>query len=339
MTGVQTCALPISHEHIEHIGGTEIFGTTPTVIGHPSLRTVLKSRHFLFEEYTEATLPELMVDDTLTLRFNGEDIRLIAVPGGHSGSDIIVWFTGSAVACVDGLCNWPHYPSIDNTTGDVLQFPDIVKRIIDLLPQNTRVIPGHGQDCTMQEFRQFHDMLLRTQKIVSGELAAGRTLEQMQQDSILRDFASFEGSYTSADAWIEYLVKGNQGRPNDTRKSSYEPMYYTLKEKGLDSALAHYETLAREHAGEYNLDETSPAIIGYLLFHQSRFPDATGFFQLSLKLYPSGGYAGLSRVYLGKAFEQTGDIPRALEYYREALLSDPADTATARKIEELETRK
>lgn len=328
----------LTHEHIEHIGGAEIFGTEPTVIGHSSLRTVLKSRHFLFEEYTGATLPDITVDDTLTLRFNGEEIRIFSVPGSHSGSDLIVWFTGSAVACVAGLCNWPHYPSIDNTTGDVTRYPDAVKRVLDLLPENTKVIPGHGTDCTMGEFRSFHEMLVRTRDIVTGEIAKGKTVATLQQEGVLRDFKSYEGSYTSADHWIEYLAKGLQDRRHDNRKSIYEAMYYKLKEEGVDAAVAYYSRLRQNHPDEYDLDDKTPAIIGYLLFHQGKYPEAIGFMQLSLNEYPEGPYAGLSHKYLAKSYELTDDISQALKHYRRLLELDPSDTAAAAKIEELENR-
>ena len=326
----------ISHEHIEHLGGTEIFGKAPLVIGHTSLRSVLKTGHFLFDEYTEATFPDIAFSDSLSLFFNGEEIKLVSVAGGHSGSDVIVWFTKSGVACVDGLCNWPHFPSIDSKTGDVRLYPEAVKRVIDLLPADTRIIPGHGTDCSMAEFRQFHDMLIRTGEIVKNELAKGKTVEMLQKEDVLKDFKEYEGSYTSADDWIKYLAKGVQGGPPDTRKSMYEEMYYTFKQQGVDAAVNRFSELKKDHPDEYKFDETTPAIIGYILFNRGKYPEAIRFMQLSLKEYPQGQYAGLSYEYLGKSFEKTGDIKQALQNYRKVIELNPEDTATVRKVKELE---
>lgn len=328
----------ISHEHIEHLGGTEIFGKSPIVIGHNSLRSVLKHGHFLFDEYTDATLPDIALSDSLSLFFNGEEIKVVSVAGGHSGSDIIVWFTKSAVACVDGLCNWPYFPSIDDVTGDVRKYPDAARRVIDMLPSNTKIIPGHGRDCSMADFRQFHNMLIQTSEIVKTELAKGKSVETLQKDDVLKDFRSYEGAYTSTDAWIEYLAKGIQNRPPDTRKSIYEAMYYALKEKGIDSATARYSMLKQNHEREYDMEETTPAVIGYLLYHQGKYPETIGFLQLGLKEYPEGAYTDMSYRYLGKAFEQTNDMGHALRNYRKLLAHDPTDTATASKIRELENR-
>lgn len=328
----------LSHEHPEHIGGCETFGTTPDVYGHSSLRTVLKKRYYLFEEFTEATFPGVTVEDSLSIPFNGEEVRLVSVAGGHSGSDIIVWFTGSQVAFVQALCNWPHFPSIDNTTGDVNTYVEKVKQVVDLLPENTQIIPGHGEDCSRAEFRRFHDMLVQTSDIVKTEVAKGKTLEQLQQEDVLKEFKAFEGSYTSANDWIKYLVKGMEGRHVESGKSLYEAMYNELKVGGLDAAIAHYLMLKRDHENEYTFDETTLAIIGYMLFKHDKYPEAIGFMKLSLSEYPKGTYASLSYQVLGKCYEETNDIDLALENYRKLVELEPADSTTIAKIRELEQR-
>ncbi len=328
----------LTHEHIEHFGGNEIFGNSPIVIGHSSLRTRLKQGYFLFNEFTEATFPDIAFHDSLSLYFNGEEIRLISLAGGHSGSDIIVWFTKSNIACVAALCNWPHFPSIDGKTGDVLKYVDAVKNVIELLPTNIKIVSGHGEDCSMKELRDFHDMLVQTRSIVENELTKGKTLEAIQKEDALKDFKHYEGGYTSVDKWIEYLANGLQGKAKDTRKNLFEPMYYALKDKGIDSALILYASLKRDHAEEYEFKETTPAIIGYILFENQRYAEAIGFFKLSVQEYPQGAYAGLSYDYLGKAFEKTGDIKQAIESYRKLLELNPEDSAAAEALKALENK-
>ncbi len=328
----------LSHEHIEHVGGNEIFGTAPVVIGHTSLRSVLKSRYFLFEEYTGATLPEITFSDSLSLFFNGEEIKLISVAGGHSGSDIIVWFTRSGVACVAALCNWPHYPSIDNTTGDVNKYPGAVKRVIDMLPEGTKVISGHGSDCTMAEFRQFHDMLTQTSDIVKRGLAHGKTMQALQQEDALKEFRKYDGSYTSTNDWIAYLAKGIQGAPKDTRKLLYDPIYYALKDGGADAAVITYDSLKRDHPDDYLFDDKTLPLIGYMLYGKGRYAEAVGLLKLGLRDYSTGEYAGLSYKVLGRICEKTNDTAQAVINYRKLLELEPADTATAARIRKLERK-
>ena len=326
----------LTHEHIEHIGGNEIFGTAPLVIGHPSLRTRLKESHFLFDEFTDATLPEITFTDTMSLYFNGEEIRLYSLAGGHSGSDIMVWFTKSKVVCVAALCNWPHFPSIDSKTGDVEQYPADVEKAMALLPADVLVVSGHGEDCSMEEFRKFHDMLVRTHDIVRSELAAGKSMEMMQKENVLKDFKSYEGGYTSTDGWIKYLAEGIEKKPGDSRKDLYEPIYYALKDRGADSAIAEYYMLKKDHADEYAFEETVPAIIGYKLLNRKRYSEAIRFFELSLKDYPKGVYANVSYQLMAESYEKTGDIQQALKNYRKLIKLTPEDSTIAEKIKELE---
>lgn len=328
----------LTHEHIEHIGGNEIYGRSPVVIGHSSLRTRLTEGHFLFDEFTDATFPDIAFSDSMSVYFNGEEIRLISLAGGHSGSDIMVWFTKSNVACVGALCNWPHFPSIDEETGDVRKYPEDVNKVIELLPSDIKLISGHGEDCSMAELKKFHEMLVQTRNIVEAELAKGKTVETLEKEDVLKNFKSYEGGYTSANRWIEYLASSLQNKAKDTRKSLYEPMYYTLRDKGIDSAIAVYTMLKRDHADEYKFEETTPAIIGYLLFQRGKYPEAIRFFELGLKEYPEGAYTGVSYEYLGKTFEKTGDVGQALRNYKELLKLNPQDSVTAKTIKDLEKK-
>ncbi|SYZ74785.1 putative Beta-lactamase [Candidatus Zixiibacteriota bacterium] len=326
----------LTHEHIEHIGGNEIFGKSPLVIGHSSLRTRLKESHFLFDEYTEASLPDITFNDTLSLYFNGEEIRLISLAGGHSASDIMVWFTKSNVAGVQALCNWPHFPSIDDKNGDVEKYIADAGKTLALLPPDILIVPGHGEDCSMAEFQKFHDMLVQTHEIVKNELAAGKSMEMLQKEDVLKDFKGYEGGYTSANRWIKYLAQGIQKKTTDSRKELYEPLYYALRDKGIDSAIAEYYRLKKNHFDEYEFDETIPAIIGYKLFYMKKDLEAVRFFELSLKEYPRGVYAGLSYQLMAESYEKTGDLKLALKNYKELIKLNPADSAIAGKIKELE---
>ncbi|TFH55477.1 MAG: MBL fold metallo-hydrolase [Candidatus Zixiibacteriota bacterium] len=326
----------LTHEHAEHLGGNELFGKEPVVIGHSSLRSILKQGAFLYEEFSEATLPDIGLNDSLSVFFNGEEIKVIAVTGSHSGSDLVVWFTKSRDACVAGICNSPFFPSVDEETGDVLKYSSAVQRIIDVLPPDVTIVPGHGTDCTIVELRKFHDMLFKTTEIVRSELAKGKDIATIEKEDALKEWKSFEGSYTSANGWIEYLGRGFRKDPADQRPFPVEPLYYALKAKGLDSALACFQDLQKNRLDKFKFDETTAAYIGYLLFENAKMPESAGFFELSLKEYPDGVYKELCYRNLGIAYEKTGNTSLALKNHRKFLELNPKDSTTAKAIERLE---
>jgi len=227
-----------THSHIEHTGGNISIGKGPVVIGHKNLRARLRSGSFLFDEFPDESIPHVTFTDSLTLHFNGEDIKLIAFLGAHDNSDIIAWLTKSKVVCVGALSNGLHFPSVDRETGNVLKYADTVQRVIDILPEDVKIVPGHGEDCAMADYRMFHAMLAETADIVRTELAKGKDLATLQSEDVLRDWTSSECSYVDKNRWIKYLADGFQreGSTSQVKQPIYEPIYYAMKHGGPDAA-------------------------------------------------------------------------------------------------------
>ena len=109
-----------THRHSEHVGGNELFGEAPVVIAHALVRGKLRSGSYLFDEYPDAALPDISFTDSLSVYFNGEEIRLIAMPGSHDDNEIIVHFTKSKVVHLSSLANGVNFPSV-YSDGDVLR--------------------------------------------------------------------------------------------------------------------------------------------------------------------------------------------------------------------------
>jgi cyclase len=321
-----------THEHVEHLEGNAAFGKNALIIGHRILRSRMQSGIYLFDEFPDEALPDLTFSDSLSLYFNGEEIKLIAAPGSHSDNDIIVWFTKSKIACVGAICNGHDFPSVDRS-GDVMQYATVAQRVIDMLPQDARIVPGHGADCSMDEFRTFHDMLIETTERVRTEMAAGKDLAAMQADSILKDWASYAGSYTSMNQWIKYLSEGIAGV--ERRTPVWEPMYYAIKEKGPQAAVEYYFKLKSDEPDTYEFKNTDLVFIAYKLFTNGRTSESISFFERSIAEYPDGPYTELSHSLLGQAYEAAGDKVRALKNYKKVLESDPENAEALQKVSEL----
>lgn len=314
-----------THEHVEHIGGNALWGNDPIIIGHEILKTRLRSGSFLFDEWPDEALPDLTFTDSLTIKFNGEDIRLIALPGGHSDNDIIVWFTGSKIVCVSAISNGKHFPSVDGSSGDVLRYDEIAKRAIDMLPDDVTIIPGHGEDGTMDEFRKFHEMLVKTEEIVKQGLAEGKELQTLQEEDVLKDFKPFEGSYTSASQWIEYLVEGFQ-KDKERPELIFEPLYYAYKDNGPAAAVEKYYDLKNNHPDEYYIDEACLIVIGMKVYGKKNYPAATEFLNLYVKEYPDGEYTYYGYYLLGEIYKETNRPDKARECFNKSLASKETES-------------
>jgi cyclase len=322
-----------THVHEEHLGANHMWGKKPFIIGHRILRSAMQSGSYLFNEFPEKALPDIMITDTTIIHFNGEDIVIFPVPPAHTDHDLVVWFSGSKVACVGAICNGHDFPSVDYTTGDVMNYPAVAKSVLDFLPEDALIVPGHGADCSMDDFRSFYDMLVKTTETVARYAAEGMDVDSMKAANILADWSSYGGSYTTLDAWIETLTKGIKGEK--TKQRAWEPMYYAIKERGANAAVDYYFELKSSGTDDYSFFDSDLAFIAYKLYMNNRKAESIPFFERYLIEHPDGKYNELSYEDLGFAYESLGQKDAALKNFRRALELNPENKEVAAKIAEL----
>ncbi len=324
-----------THAHTEHITGNIPLGKDVLVIGHENLRSRIQADWHLWEEFPPEALPRITFADSMNLYFNGEQIRLLAFPGAHDNCDIVVWFTGSKVACVGALVNGHHFPSVDGVYGDVMNYPEVTNKVLDALPADVKLVPGHGEDCTMEEGREFHKMLLETTEAVRRELAKGKDLHTLQAEGALQDWKSWEISYVDVDSWTEYLAKGIQG--TRTLPPIAGPLYVAYKARGSEGAMQRFQEIKanqRDQVRWEDMDLQLVRIAGKLV-QLGKQPDAVPFFELCLTEYPQGQYVPTCHENLGDACLARGEKEAAIEHYRAALARDPMREEVAKKLEAL----
>jgi cyclase len=327
-----------THSHAEHLGGQAAFGKGPVIIGHENLRERYVNGLYVFNELPRESLPQVTFRDSMSLRFNGEEVKLIAFPGAHDDSDIIVWFTRSKVVCTEALCNCHHFPSVDGDTGDVTAYPEVVERIIKTLPDDVVLVPGHADDCNMSEFRSFHEMLVQTREIVRAGLARGKTLEQLRQEDVLAGFASYESYMTRSD-WLQLLVAGLKTKKAErgSRAWPYGLLYRAQKDKGAEATIALYRDLKANRSGEYFITEDTLLFTGRRVVRLGQYADGIRLLEYYMRENPHGANMPLCYLGLASAHEKLGEREAALKYYRLALESDPADPSILSKVKSLES--
>ncbi|MFH2036904.1 MAG: MBL fold metallo-hydrolase [Candidatus Zixiibacteriota bacterium] len=324
-----------THEHIEHVAGNYIFSKEPLIIGHADIKNHLTKGAFLFDELPEFALPELSFNDSITVHFNGEDIKLVAYPGAHSGTDILVWFNKSKVACVGAISNGTHFPSVDGS-GDVTKYPEIVKNVMNRLPEDAIIVPGHGHDGDMKQFRGFYNMLVSTSDIVRRGVAEGKDLEILQKDDVIADWKEYEGSYVDANAWIEYLVDGCLGNKTiDSTEEFLELMYHEIKDNGYQNAIEKFREIKGNSGDDYHYDDLTLFYIPYKLYANEYYDEAMAFLNLYNEEFPNGQYGYLSQFRMGQILQLRGDKKGALKHLKKSVELNPTEKAKA-KIKELE---
>ena len=322
-----------THGHVEHIGGNAIFGAAPVIISHERLPERLRSGGYLFEEYPDETFPDITFSESLTLRFNGETIRLHVMAGSHDDNEIIVHFTGSKVVHLSSLTNGFNFPSVDSH-GDALQFERLVARAIEMLPDDVVIVSGHNDTGTPKDLLAYREMLEGTTAAVRKGIEEGKNLETLQEEKILEPWKSYAGSYVSVEKWTETLFKAIHGKEGPLQ-SVYEPLYGAWKKEGAAAAVDLYFTLKREQPDAYNFGEFVLLGIGDKLAGKGKTGDAVIFLEASLKDYPDSRYAYYAHFRLAGAYRDLGDADSAILHCEKTLELSPEFEPARKMLEEL----
>jgi glyoxylase-like metal-dependent hydrolase (beta-lactamase superfamily II) len=211
-----------THYHGDHTGGNEYFQKQAPIIAQDNVRKRLErgggagnggSVHFDNQPAPHDALPILTFDHDVTVHLNGEDIRALYFPAGHTDGDPIIFFPQSNVVHMGDDFVTYGFPFIDvESGGSINGMIDAVAQIIGQLPHDVKVIPGHGAVSTLDDVHAYASMLKQTRDVVQQALTAGKTLEQMKQAKLLEPWKKYAGDFVSEDAFLETLYNSLTGQ-------------------------------------------------------------------------------------------------------------------------------
>ena len=215
-----------THYHGDHTGGNTPFATAgSTVIAQDNVRKRLESGGV--GGYSESAkremkaaeksgLPVITFEHDVTVHLNGEDIRALHYPSGHTDGDSIIFFPKNNVVHMGDDFVRYGFPFIDVLSGGSVQgMIDALEKASPQLPPDVKVIPGHGALSNLDDVRAFVKMLKETSSVVESAIHAHKTLDQMKQEKILAPWEKWSGDFINTDAWIETLynsLTGSQGK-------------------------------------------------------------------------------------------------------------------------------
>jgi glyoxylase-like metal-dependent hydrolase (beta-lactamase superfamily II) len=199
-----------THWHPDHTGGNAIFGMDAPIIAQTNVRSRLATeQNVLGQKHPpapHAALPVITYDQTVSVHWNGEEIKVVHFPHGHTDGDSIIFFTGSHVVHMGDDFFAGTFPFVDLATGGSVQgLTDNVGRALSMMPADARVIPGHGPLSTRADLEAFHAMLVETTGIVHQRMQAGESLEKMQAEGLPEKFKSLGTGFVDAKRWIQTI--------------------------------------------------------------------------------------------------------------------------------------
>ena len=218
-----------THYHGDHTGGNEPFNNAgSTIIAHDNVRKRLEtggtagngaSIKMENKPAAKAALPIITFQHEVTVHLNGEDIRAMHFPSGHTDGDSIIFFPKNNVVHMGDDFVRYGFPFIDVASGGSVQgIIDAMEKTSMQLPADVKVIPGHGALSNMDDVRAYTKMLKETTAVVQKALDGHKTLEQMKQEKILAPWEKFSGNFVNTDAFIETLYNSLTGHKGEFMK-------------------------------------------------------------------------------------------------------------------------
>ncbi len=213
-----------THYHGDHTGGNALFQKDAPILAQDNVRKRLEaggtagnggsvqSEH---KAATKDALPIITFEHDVTVHLNGEDIRALHFPAGHTDGDSVIYFPQSNVVHMGDDFVTYGFPFIDvDSGGSIDGMIDGVEKAIEQLPADVKVIPGHGPVSNLDDVRAYVKMLKETRDAVQRSLAKKKTLDQMKQEKILEPWKKYSGDFITTDAFIETLYNSLTGQPN-----------------------------------------------------------------------------------------------------------------------------
>lgn len=306
-----------THSHIDHTGGNLALAGEPIIIGTDLLKKKLRSGPLVLNEFPDNAVPTKIFSDSTSIEFGGEKIRIIALPGSHDSTDVIVHFTKSGIVCGGDIVFGMSFPSIDSFTGNIKEYPEVLNKILKIVPSDVIFVTGHGENLSVGDLKKFREMIVKSIDIVGQEEAKGKTLMQMTNEDLLKEFKSFDGLLQNRAGMISTILK--TGR-NPLTSSTIEELYKVLINNNGAEAVKKYYNLKINYPANYFFGESPLVRVGYWLIKKGRISDAIEIFKLYVNEFPNSWNSYDS---LGEAYAKAGDKKLAIENYEKSLKLNP----------------
>ena len=186
-----------THVHGDHVGGNAKYHQHGSIIAHENVRKRM-------DKEPKEKWPVITFDQSLSIHFNGEQIKAKHFPKGHTDGDSIISFTGSNVIHMgDHLFNG-MFPFVDlNSGGTVQGYMTNMKKVLDHISDEVFIIPGHGPVCNKKQLAVNYDMLEKTTNLITEKMKAGKSLEELKKEGLPEEWKNWSWAFITTEKWIE----------------------------------------------------------------------------------------------------------------------------------------
>ena len=201
-----------THFHFDHTGSNAIFGKEALIVAHTNVRKRLAEGAGVLgrpgEPAPKEALPVVTYDDGVSIHFNGEEIMIGHLTGGHTDGDSYIYFTDSNVVHLGDQFFAGQFPFVDiGNGGNAVGLRDSIGEVLEHLPADAKVIPGHGPLSSVDDLKTYHRMLTESVAAVKAGKDAGKSVEEIQAAGLSDEWEGWGASFVNESVFITFIFE------------------------------------------------------------------------------------------------------------------------------------
>jgi cyclase len=175
-----------THWHFDHVdNNAALHAAGATVLAHENTKKRMSEAHDMpiLNVHLEPSPAEALPQETFAsghkLQANGESLTLQHFAPAHTDTDIYVLFQKANVIHMGDTFFNGFYPFIDSSTrGNISGMIAAADKILALVSNDTKIVPGHGPLGNKAELGKFREMLVTARERVQKLKTAGKSAEE-----------------------------------------------------------------------------------------------------------------------------------------------------------------
>jgi cyclase len=205
-----------THWHCDHTGGNEAFGREGAlIIAHENTARRMQTDQVMSLYGRQAAAPpsawpKVLVRSSLQIRWNSEDVDLVALDPAHTDGDLAVFFRGQDVLATGDVFVVGGYlpPYFDDLNGGSLEgMIAATDKLLGLADERTIVVPGHGELGNRTSLLDYHDKLIGIRSQIRDAIQRGMTEDEVVAQHPIESFA---GLGRGVDRWVRIVYREYQ---------------------------------------------------------------------------------------------------------------------------------
>ncbi|RRQ48075.1 MBL fold metallo-hydrolase [Maribacter algicola] len=197
-----------THMHGDHTGGNEnLANAGAIIIAHENVRERMARAE---EPQPKEAWPVVTFNDKMTLYLkNGKSVHAMHVNPAHTDGDTYYYFPNDNVIHMGDNFFSGRYPYIDlGSGGDIDGLISNTKMALELIDDETKIIPGHGAVSSKSDLKEYTEILITLRERIKEARDSGKSLEEVQKMGISKEWDESHGQgFINADRIVEFIYK------------------------------------------------------------------------------------------------------------------------------------